>query len=1269
MGRFSSVAPATLRIQVLPVGRVARERFTQILKALGQNASVLSLADVDGDEEQGILSPRHYPGGSLLCAYDASPASEQELQFSPFELFREPHIVLGIADGLSKEQEQHEKELVEAVEHLREHNPRVIHRHVLVLPSAGGSGATALDNVTRVAKAGEDEGGLALKDAMSEVAGSFLTNFAIYAKATRASPAIATPGQTVRGSQRIRSLLSDDGRPLSINSGSVTPSEFEVTSPVGGNDSAARSPPRNIRSPPPPPTSFDIMPGANNLPTALARSDSQSKRDPTARADSQDRAATTTLSRRQIVDRGKARVGIVLGQIHLMAGQWPEALRILSEHTVTSRKLSDAAWYGKGLECIAVVMLLMTWAGQQFMMPALCSPQAAQSSLASVLSELLKTVLLQYATAEVDGLPFLIVAEARIRFCNILSQFRSSDGEPKQSCLEAIVHDTPSCNERHTTGVGVVGGIAKIGIVETIMAARPLGEHNLPFAVQICLLTGIYGTLATLGMNRRKGLILREITEKLTDALNQARKLGAAEAGIHPATSLSTDAGAAAIASSLSEGTGMTEILETLAEVYGINGLEAAGHADRNDEDNHQTSSTTGYKAFHNMQKCGNNVLKLELLKTIAAFCEASPDLQGVVNSTASLLQAATPAGAVSTEPDQASIALSKDEQANLAVRLVRTVAVAKQLGLPDIKAHYWDKFLARGLVFKARDSAHTLLPYATPGTTRPAGTSKENENPYLYDPNASRNATVIREQNILVINEPQECLVALQNTLDISLVIESVVLVAGGPDDVELRTLDFRSVTLGPTCFQAVALTVLPSRTGSFAVVGCRIKIAGCQEQNFAFHEQPSTLVFQPHVKLQGQSSFHDHSVESEIGPKPATYSCTAIPPVPMLIAEMPVKDRFLTLLDGEKQFVTLHLRNTFDVAATIVSIHEDNGMVKCHPGLVDGCSITSEQDDGRAVDKDGDIYRIPPGGKVAIRCAVYGKSGILAIQLVITYRSTAIEDGPQTYWRTLSLPFEVTTEPALEVIAPIVEDLDSETFSLSFGILNRHTRALTVLCKALLPLEHDAKHDFVSHCLLMPGHDEQVTLNLDRNSLLGDTRAVESPDSIREKLKQIVRIQWEEEKTDGTKRVGQTHLTSSNLTRDHLNIISGAVFRLSSRCAFKNPSSLDLNSTSLKLGHTLSIFLTVSNFTTSTSSAVLVKLELAEGLDPTCVLFHGALSQLVRPLEPGEQEDVGWIVEPLVAGEVLLRGWCGAYTGRDERWESRTVVGFPVVGDDDMA
>ncbi|KAI7195684.1 hypercellular protein-like protein HypA [Hortaea werneckii] len=1153
MFRFSPVASATIRVQVLPVGKIERSRFLDVLRSLQHHAAVLKLADVPQIEEQQLLSPKSLPESSMLLNYVTFPASQQEQHLAPYELYREPLLVLGIADGLHEDEERLKSELKEAAAFLRERHPRVVHRHIVMLQGPG-------DNTETVTALPDGEGGTPYHTAMCQVAGRLLVELSTYTKAMQASPTIQTPGQPVKSLQRTSSHRGDE---RGSASGYSTPTQSgEVSSPTG--EEGSRPPSRGFGSPPPS-NSFEQVRNASNRASALARSDSNtSNRSKNGqRGSSQDRVSVhgfgPSTSQEKTRSRGKARVGIVTGHIYLMAGQWNEALRMLTEHTNAARKLSDSLWHAKGLDGILVCMLLLAWAGQGFSIPSVCFPseqrssfthsaklsvtlptdfrptevayQAAVGKLSMSLPELLKHILSLYRLGEgALELPPLVQYEARLRFCDLLATLYCENGELNGNARNYIV-ERASPRRPDTSDGAIAGSPISRGSISSMLAeAQPTEEDHLAATDHIQLLGGISGAYSALGMERKSGLMLRGMIDKLTTALIQARKLGAAEAGIHPAASLSVDAGADIVVGAAAESPGLQELMDKIGRIYGVSLLTTSV----GDQGEAPLSSVP--------LDFGNAHIKSIVLRALLAFCEASPDPHGVLRIASSLLRAAGAYASLDAGASMSDEIAAKDDQIRVATSLSRTVGVSRHLGLTDIQAEYWDPFLVRGVCFVEPHASRNLSPL---------GSSKESTasqgipgNPLLYDRNSKR-GTQAKGRLPIVRNEPLSCLVTLQNPLETPVEIEDLALVTDGNNDVHLDLVNFTSVTLKPLCFQQIPCAVSPTRVGDFSITGCRIKVAGCREKTFGIFDQPWAPRGETLVKFQGQN------VQAKYHPGPAaptaSVSMTAIEGMPLLeIDHTSHGEGHMMLLDGETQVINVVLRNkSQDVAAAISSVNDSAGVLRLRKQDPHVGEATSQQ-----ASTDPAVKVVQPGSILSLDFDVIGRVAVSSTNFNIIYGRPEASHG--SHKRVASLPLNMTVDTALQARNPNIIDDDADGFDFSFDVHNAMPKPLSFFVESIdghqippiKPSSPPSQNTLQREILLSPGEIQRVSHHFSRIPYSPHS-SEQDETTIQANLLNRIRVIWRTWK--GEPRWGTLDL-SSHLTfsPQNLQILRGPQSRL---------------------------------------------------------------------------------------------------------------------------
>lgn len=1242
MDRFSPVAPAYVRVLVLPVGHIERSRFFGVLSRLQSEASIIRLAEIvqysDHDE---LLSPKASPHASILYNYATSMPSEQQQQLSPFELFREPLLVLGIVDGLKDDSEGKVKEMEAAVAYLRERHPRVVHRQLLILDEAEEQVIQGVDNAVHTQHI-EQSDDPALKEAVCQLSARFLAELATYTRAMQASPSIQTPGQTARSLQRTNSLREQERRPAS---GHSTPSHSsEVNSPV--DESGSRPPPfaRGTAA-----TSFDQVSSAGSAPNVSTRPDSRSSNlsKPGARASSQDRVSVqgfgSNTSQEKVKQRGKARVGIVVGSIYLMAGQWSEALRMLVENTTKARMLADHIWHAKGLESIVICLLLHAWAGMDFVVPSVCHPitekttsghvqrfsvnlpqdfnpteamrQAPVDRLATLLPDLFKLVLSLYRSGEGSlELPFVAVSEATVRFCKLLTIMCNTSAGFSSDVLDAVVRnrisDVPAASS--STPVPSVRQISRAAIADLLSQASPVGEESVAMRDKVTILTGIVSAYSSLRLNRKKALIMRDLMALLTAALIQARKRGAAEMGIHPAASLSADTGADGLSGTTEDSNGMNQMMAEFARIYGIQL-----------PDNSKSESQTPPYSFFN-----HNGISLEVFKGMIAFCEASPNLHGLLRVLSAFLRHVGPNGTVDTSSVPKANSLSKDEQAKLTATIGRAIGVSKRLGLPEIEAAYWDPFLVRDVGFVSPDAGLAVLERSKLGSATGAIAQGTPANPLLYDPNAARTGSAAEQAYLLVQGEMSECLVTLQNPYDVPVDVVSLTLVTHG---VELKT-SHQPITLQPLRLQQISLSVSPSSSGDCKITHCIVKISGCAEQMFSIMRKPWSPLPPTLIKAPEDVS---SQILTAVGPENATVSVTVIDPQPLLSFEdSTLLDSSLMLLDGEKRVFNIRLRNSSNIPAVAFDVVPSNVALRLEADEEASNDAVSSSKQNSA-----EPVLVQPGGTESFAFSVIGKAGVSSLQVVFSYSSSGSPSSSSTYARLLSVPIRTTVNAALQAQRLDVSPIDAHAFMLSFELGNAWPKPISYSCAVA-----DAANttSIVSGLpkaegTLAPGEIQRVFLPVMRSPMPPSSTASDASAAVLGRL----RVVWRCESREGV-----VDLSRLALSPEAQEVVRGARIHISLELADTDASStksLARSRPRVKAGSFVTLRAKLVNRSAS-SVPLLVHLQpravdsLGPADDQRRVAVVGASHRVLPPISKGEHVEVDFAICPLLSGAVHL-------------------------------
>ena len=343
-----------------------------------------------------MFSPLAFPEGLVLYDLSTSPPPPSQLALSPFELYREPLVIVGIADGsqLSSTDTARDKKtntltqaedntlrveglkhLVRTLEDLLDDFPQALVHQILVFDHDESFLPERIYAVPTSAKSKTTT----IKTIMCDLTSRLLAEMSNYAKSIQNLPTLDSPRIALRdASNGTGSALPIRMTELSKapNSRSHSPggdySRPEQRSSLPANlTSRERTIGSNAASPPASP-SKSIHTPSTSLTDVTAFSPQQSH--PIARnherADSRGRPSTGVSGAGSIGEReknkGRGRVGIVIGALYLLAGRWPDAVKELVSSTAMVRNSSDYLWHAKALDYVLVSLLMFAWAGMDF---------------------------------------------------------------------------------------------------------------------------------------------------------------------------------------------------------------------------------------------------------------------------------------------------------------------------------------------------------------------------------------------------------------------------------------------------------------------------------------------------------------------------------------------------------------------------------------------------------------------------------------------------------------------------------------------------------------------------------------------------------------------------------------------------------------------------------------------------------------------------------------------------------------------------------------
>ncbi|KAL8656192.1 MAG: hypothetical protein Q9226_002749 [Calogaya cf. arnoldii] len=400
---YSVVAPARVKVLCVPVGRIQRSRFHGFVERLTQE-NVIRLGDVSPNRgpHGTMFSPLAFPAGRVLFDVTTKAPLSTHLALSPFEVYRQSFVVVGVADGKcypeasdSNDQVGDESERTgarsplseDAVQALlgfrqqlaSEFSTALVHEALIfdcnvstqILPE----GLTAIPSTAKSKTT-------TIKTVMCDLTSHLLAEMASFARSLQESPSIETPRAPRQNMQRPLARYSVLTGPSSAEPGQPAPpplNDFErgehrksmpahLLANLGSRSSTpegrSTSPPSGRSSPP------AVMDGISSAPASPpSRAVDRQRPMSRDRASMQGFGSNSLLERERTKSRG--RIHIVIGSLYLLAGRWPDAAKELVDGATAAKINSDHLWHAKALDYLLVVCLLYAWSNVDFQIPPL----------------------------------------------------------------------------------------------------------------------------------------------------------------------------------------------------------------------------------------------------------------------------------------------------------------------------------------------------------------------------------------------------------------------------------------------------------------------------------------------------------------------------------------------------------------------------------------------------------------------------------------------------------------------------------------------------------------------------------------------------------------------------------------------------------------------------------------------------------------------------------------------------------------------------------
>ena len=470
-------------------------------------------------------------------------------------------------------------------------------------------------------------------------------------------------------------------------------------------------------------------------------------------------------------------------------------MRRLDEGATLAREANDFLWQARALEGLLICMGLYAWKGEGFEIPEVClkahstSQRIARSSSfpsqapagsvfqPSITADLTpaqkwakytpvvaKATLDLYASIVSDqsiDVSMAVLTESRIRLGNLLLFAQSQGGRTDDMAFGSFFIDRnlQSAGQSAIKRLSSDQSLAKM-ILEALSA--PVDEESDSHVLGA--LGAVISTLAQLGSSRRHAFLFRGLLQKLVPILLRARKLGASEAGMHPASALS-----ATSSSTQNDLEGLLgnfkTLLEGAAAAYEICLTHNTAATPSLDISREQMEATLAARSLSHAT--GNLAMKLEILQVCVSAADAMPDFKASLDFTSNALRCGLRTLTISMNSTNARPALLPEEQTRLIEGLKRTVAAGSRLGLDDLGADYWDDFLVRDIqVYQPPDAARLTSHKPSELTLVDEKGGEATRDPFIFNPFAK--AHTGETAPVIVAGELVTFSVILQNPLEI---------------------------------------------------------------------------------------------------------------------------------------------------------------------------------------------------------------------------------------------------------------------------------------------------------------------------------------------------------------------------------------------------------------------------------------------------------------------------------------------------------------------
>ena len=753
------------------------------------------------------------------------------------------------------------------------------------------------------------------------------------------------------------------------------------------------------------------------------------------------------------------------------------------------------------------------------------SHEVALENLNHLLPDLVNMILNMYSRAANfagEAMPPLAFSECVIRFSKLLAALNLSAGYLDYDALQHLVRNTPYVQKPRLSVPRLSVHPTRNDIATMLFRALPgpVETSGMNPTDRVLVLAGVASVLSSLGLQRKKAIVMKEFITSLIPGLVQARKIGAAEMGVHPAAGLAAlnmTGGHTASAGALNLGEaevekGIHEFLGLLGRIYGIPNSKGPFDGPVPGALDSSNDMSSQYLIDHilkisTLKSFGSLSLKLEVLRMCLNFCEALPDFNGVLHFTALLLRVAGPGTAPRPNSTDVFVSLPREEQVRLFSNISRTVAAANKLCLQHIETEYWDDFLLRGL-FILEEPVSLRLTQHRSAELQLAMSGKDG--PFIHNPWLKKPQTGASE-TILVANEDYRFVLALQNPYDFELEVQSLRIAADGIEFVGKE----EHFLLGPYRTQKFQVTGRALSSGSMKIIGCYIKAIGCRERLFPIFPRPWRPTREPKMKhiglkacLGAPSSRPSTAVDpaavrkAPSAPQPEILTFNVIHEQPVItVSKVSLPQSTLMVLEGERKQFTITVKNASATTA-VDFVHitfQDSATTAIQNAITDKGLPTAELHELETQlahfpslrwcqDEKEELFNIAPGAEANFTVEVVGRTRLTDAVIQIDYahlgkRRSEVQD--RFFTRQVSVPISITVNASVQLQRSDIVALSDDFAWSSRDAATGNAKASASASTTLLDKKSSHFQTFFKYMHSLGHGDEYCLLLLDlRNS-----------------------------------------------------------------------------------------------------------------------------------------------------------------------------------------